>query len=124
AEESGTPVREIDKALKAEAEKEESDLPADVIKAWNEAQTAYETYRKNVDAARNAYRKDVLGEEEKQDTSGDIDKDKLKSVRKAVLDALTFVKGYAEVNGMTDVLSWVDSVAVPQVGRQGTTSTG
>jgi hypothetical protein len=125
AEESGTPVRDIDKALKAEAEKENSDLDAQTLADYREAQAAYATYRTLVENSRNAYRKNVLGEEEKSEGSvSDEDKTRAQEVRKTVNDAVKFVLSYAQGNGNADVLAWAQSVEVPQVGRQGTSSVG
>lgn len=130
AEESGTSVRDIDKALKAEAEKISKDetytseFPADVLKNFAEAQAAYEAYRKSVEAARNSYRVNVLGEEEKSGTLSDDEKDSLKDTRKVVMDAITLLKSYAAGNGRTDLVAYADSIQVPQVGRQGVSSVG
>jgi hypothetical protein len=127
--ETGTPVREIDKALKAEADKvskgENSDLDKNTVKAWADAQKAYETYRAKVDEARNAYRKNVLGEEEKATAEvSDEDKERARDYRKAVNDAVSFLTTIASANKQTDLVEWAKSLEIPQVGRQGSSSVG
>jgi hypothetical protein len=127
AEESGTPVRDLDKELKAEAEKvakgETSDLPVEVLSDWTEAQDAYKVYREKVEAARNSLRK-AKGEEE---TSGEVtpeQKEQAQEIRKTVNDAIKFVIGYAEGNNLTDTVDYFKSLEVPQVGRAGSSTVG
>jgi hypothetical protein len=125
AEDSGTPVREIDKALKAETEKDSSDLPKEVLKNYTDAQAAYAKYRDLVEKSRNAYREQVLHEDAKNVSEvSDADKEQARDVYKTVLEAVKFVKSYAQGNGKKDVLAWAESLQVPQVGRAGTASVG
>lgn len=124
-EETGTSVRDIDKALKAEAEKENSDLDATTLKAFKDAQEAYTSYRELVEQARNSYRKNVLGEEEKSTATVDEDeKAHAQEVRKAITDAVKFLHSYAVGNGIKEVQDWANSVEVPGVGRKGTSTVG
>lgn len=118
-----TSVREIDKVLKADAEKEVSEFPERVSKAWAEAQAAYITSREKLDAARNIYRTEVLGEEPV--SVSEIDKndlEELKELRKAVMESLSFLKTYATANNKADFVEWAESVEVPQIGRKGTST--
>ena len=118
-EESGTSLRDIDKALK-----ENKHENADVSKAWEKAEKAREAYKKLVTEARNLYRTQVLGEDEVSTSSDDVDKDAVKEVRKMVMEAVGFLKTYATANGKTDIVKYVDSLAIPQVGRQGVSNVG
>lgn len=123
ADESGTSVRDIDKILKAEAAKETSELPKAIQDFWNKAEKARAAYKASVDAARNAYRTEVLGEEAKTE-SDDVDKDVLKEQRSVVMNAITFLRSYAQQSGQADLLAYVDGIQVPQIGRQGSSSVG
>jgi hypothetical protein len=121
ADESGTPVREIDKVLKDK----DSDIPEHVRALWNEAQEAYKKYRESVEAARNGFRTEVLGEDAKAaSTLSDEEKESLKETRGLVMGSLGFLETYANGNNLGDVLEWVKSVSVPQVGRQGSSTVG
>ncbi len=120
AEDTGTSVKEIDKALRAP----ETELPENIREAWNAAEEALKIYKSNADAARNFYRVDVLGEEPKEDKSDDTDKEAVKEVRATVMNGLSFLQSYAHQNNMQDFLAWIKTVAVPQVGRAGASVTG
>jgi len=124
AEDTGTSVRDIDKALKA-ATKEDSEveLPQEVVGQWEKAEAAQKVYKENLEAARNYYRTEVLGEEPKTETD-DTDKELVKEVRQVAMNGLTFLQTYAAQNGMDDVLAWIKTVQVPMVGRQGSSSAG
>lgn len=126
AEESGTKVNDIDKVLKAEAAKDESELPETIVKSYAEAQAYYKSYRESLEAARNLYRTDVLHEEPKAAATEDDAtlKANLQEVRKVVMDAIGFVKSYSHGNGKTDIFNWATNLQIPQVGRQGTSSVG
>lgn len=133
ANESGTSVRDIDKALKAEAEKaekfsktgegENSELPSETLEKFAEAQAAYEVYRAAIDVVRNSYRTLVLNESEQASVPENL-KDETVEVRKLVMDALGFLKTYATGNGKTDIVEWANGLAIPQVGRKGTSNVG
>jgi hypothetical protein len=110
--EGGTGDRDIDKLFKDNKVEDK-----DAVSTWAKAEKARETYRKLVTDARNLYRKNVLGEEEKSDS--EIDKDAVKDIRKTVMASLSLIKDFANANGLSDVVTWADSVSVPQVGRQG-----
>ena len=118
AEDKGTPVKDIDKALKAG-----ENIPEDIAVQWKTAEEAYKVYKENIDAARNAYRTNVLHEEAK-DSTGDVNVETVKEARQVVMNALTFVKGYAQQNGLDDVVQWANTLSVPQVGRQGSSTVG
>lgn len=117
ADESGTGVREIDKAFK-EAKVEDKEA----VKFWEQAEKARKAYKESLEKARNAYRVNVLGEDEV--TESEVDKDEVKEVRKLVMEALSLLKTYAQANGKSDIVQWADSLEIPQVGRQGTSSVG
>jgi Skp family chaperone for outer membrane proteins len=119
-EESGTSVRDIDKVLKDE----KAEVPADIKKLWAKAEAIRKSYKEAVDAARNKYRLDVLGEEAKESSDEDNTEltEKTREVRKVVMDSLNFIKTYATPNGMLDIVDWANSVEVPQVGRKGTST--
>lgn len=117
AEAGETGDREIDKAFKDE---KVEDKPS--VDLWNKAEKAREQYRKLLTDARNAYRKNVLGEDEKPDS--EVDKDALKEKRKTVMASLGLIGDFAKANGLKDVSEWVTTVNVPQVGRQGSSGVG
>lgn len=118
ADESGTSVRDIDKVLKNDAD----DLPKDVKEASAAARKANEEWKRLQDAARNLYRTKVLGEDEKAES--DIDVETLKDLRKAAHETIGFLQTYAKGNGKTDVLNWVETFDLPQVGRKGSSRVG
>ena len=116
-EEQGAGVRDIDKALKDGVENET------VTEAWNKAEELRKQFKDALEAARNAYRTEVLKEEAKA-PSAEIDKDAVKQDRKMVLEAVNLIKTYATANSKKDVVSWAESLEIPQVGRQGTSVVG
>ena len=121
ADETGTPVREIDKILKDK----DADVPKKVRDEFVKSQKAYAAYRESVDRARNMYRTEVLGEEAKNaSTLSDEEKDSLRDTRKLVMETLSFLKTLAAGNKRQDLIKWAEGIAVPQVGRQGTSVVG
>lgn len=121
--ESGTSVRDIDKAFKAEDASDK--IPADIMKAWTAYVKAAEKAKALQTEARNKYRVEVLGEEEKAESSiSDEDKDVLRDKRKVIMDAVTFLNNYAKANNKADVAEWSSSLEIPQVGRKATSSVG
>lgn len=120
AEESGTGVREIDKALKENSDND--DFDAEAKKFWAAAEKARQSYKDALEKARNAYRKNVLNEEAVETV--EVDKDAVKEQRKMVMEAVNLLKTYAGANGKKDVVAWVESLSIPQVGRQGTSNVG
>lgn len=116
--EAGTGVRDIDKALKENTHENEN-----VSKAWEKAEKARAAYKNALEVARNLYRTEVLGEDEVSETP-EIDKDAVKQVRKMVMEAVGLLKTYATANGKSDVVKWAEGLAIPQVGRQGTSNVG
>ena len=120
AEESGTGVRDIDKALKESVDND--DFDAESKKFWVAAEKARQAYKDALEKARNAYRKNVLGEDEQETV--EIDKDAVKEQRKMVMEAVSLLKTYATANGKKDIVAWVDGLSIPQVGRQGTSNVG
>jgi len=128
ADEKGTPVREIDKILKAEAKKvedgENSDLSKEILKAYADAQKAYDTYKKKVEVARNTYRTEVLGEEEQTSSTDEFDVDSLKEKQKVAKQGLEFLILHAKMNGNAELASFAESIEVPNVGRQGSSTVG
>ena len=117
ADESGTGVREIDKNLKEGTDNETVD------NAWAKAVKAQEAYKKALENARNLYRTEILNEDA-QDETAEVDKDEIKAKRKVVIESLNLVKTFAEANGMADVLEWANSLEVPQVGRNASSTLG
>ena len=121
--ESGTSVRDIDKAFKAEDAAD--NIPADILKSWTAYTKAAEKAKALLTEARNKYRVEVLGEEEKAESSiSDEDKDVLRDKRKVIMDAVSFLNNYAKANNKADVSEWASSLEVPQVGRKATSSVG
>lgn len=112
AEDGGTGDRDIDKLFK-DGKVEDKDA----AKAWAAAEKLREQYRENLVKARNLYRTNVLGEEEKADS--EVDKDAVKEIRKMVMASLSLIKDFANANGLSEVSTWADGISVPQVGRQG-----
>lgn len=121
--ESGTSVRDIDKAFKAEDA--DDNIPSEVMKAWTAFVKAQEKAKALQTAARNLYRTEVLGEDEKEESSiSDEDKDVLRDKRKVIMDAVSFLNNYAKSNNKPDVAEWAASLEVPQVGRKATSTVG
>lgn len=121
--ESGTPVRDIDKAFKAEDASD--NIPSEVLKTWVAYTKAAEKAKALLTEARNKYRTEVLGEDEKAESSiSDEDKDVLRDKRKVIMDAVSFLNNYAKANNKADVSEWASSLEVPQVGRKATSSVG
>lgn len=116
ADDSGTGVREIDKALKEGVENKK------IQSLWNQAEKARTVYKETVEKARNLYRTEVLKEDEV--TESDVDKDAVKQDRKMVMEAVSLLKTYASANGMKDIVKWADNLSIPQVGRQGSSNVG
>lgn len=117
ADESGTGVRAIDKALKEGTDNET------VNNAWAEAEKAKEAFRQALDNARNLYRTEILNEDA-QESAGEVDKDEVRAKRKVVIESLNLIKTFAEANGMADVLDWANNLEVPQVGRNASSTLG
>lgn len=117
ADEAGTGVREIDRALKEGTDDEE------VNKAFEKAKKAREAFVKAQDAARNLYRTNVLQEDAVSETS-EVDKDEVKVQRKMVVEAVNLLKTYSTANGKKDVAQWAESLEIPQVGRAGSSTVG
>ena len=117
-EESGAGLREIDKALKEDTHENEN-----VSKAFAKAEAARAKFKAALEEARNLYRTEVLKEEAKPE-SEEVDKDAIKQDRKLVLEAVNLITTYATANGRKDVVQWASTLAVPQVGRQGTSVVG
>lgn len=121
--ENGTSVRDIDKAFKDENAEEE--IPKEILSTWKKYVTASEKAKELLTAARNAYRTEVLGEDEKDDSAiSDEEKEVLREKRKVIMDAVTFLNNYAKSNNKSDVAEWASSLEIPQVGRKATSSVG
>lgn len=130
-EEAGAGLREIDTALKAlvkdgvnEDGKVTDTENEKVIKAYLAAQKANKAYKDAVTAARNAYRTDVLKEEAKEVSENDVDKDAVKEQRSIVMQSVDLIKSYAGANGKKDIVTWAETLEIPQVGRKGTSVVG
>ena len=121
AEEKGTPLREIDAALKSEdVDPKFASLYAEYVEANNRAK---ELLKK----ARNEYRTEVLGED--ADNSADDSekeelKDELKEIRSVVVEAASFIKVFAQANNLAEVSKWVDELEIPQVARKAVSKGG
>jgi hypothetical protein len=119
--ESGTPIRDIDKALKDD----DIPKPGDIAKAFARYQKAQAAAKASLTEARNLYRTEVLGEDEKVDNSIDEDeKAALKETRNVVVQAVSFLQTFSSTNGLTDVADWAKSLEIPQVGRKGSSTVG
>lgn len=116
ADETGTGLREIDKALKDGVQNEE------VSSAWAAAEQLKDAYKNALDNARNLYRTQVLNLEAIE--TSEVDKEAVKEKRKVTVSALSLLKDYATANNKKDILDWADHVAVPQVGRAGSSVVG
>jgi len=124
--ESETGVREIDKQLKTFVKSDDNDLSdkdPEIVKAVADLQKKQDAFKKAQEAARNLYRTKVLGEEEQAETS-EVDADQVKQQRKLVMESIGVLKTFAEQNSLPEVVSWANTVEVPQVGRQGSSSVG
>jgi len=125
ADEDTSGVREIDKAFKADAEKEEKELSENLQNLWRAAEEAREAYKKNLLNARNAYREEVLHVEAEEDVEAEVDKDELQQIRTVVMNAISFLQAYAASNNSKkEIGEWVDTLQIPQVGRKGLSSVG
>jgi hypothetical protein len=128
--ESGeTGVREIDKELKTYVPSDDNDVSEkdnEIVKAVAKMEKAREAFKKAQVDARNLYRTKILGVDEVQEVDADTDslKETVKAKRKLVMEAVTLLTSYADTNGLGDVSSWAKSLAVPQVGRQGSSTVG
>lgn len=125
-----TGVREIDKALKEFISSDTNDVSekdTEIVKAVAKMVKAQEAYKAAQTAARNLYRTKVLGVDEVNEAAeADTDslKETVKAKRKLVMEAVTLLTGYAEMNNLGDVASWAKTLSVPQVGRQGSSTVG
>ena len=130
ADDSTSGVREIDKELKTYVPSDDNDVSEkdqEIVKAVKNLESARKALKTAQEKARNLYRVNILHEDEVDETEStdeDVLKEETKSKRKLAMEALTLAKSYAEQNGLTDVVSWANSFAVPQVGRQGASSVG
>lgn len=129
-ESSETGVREIDKELKTYVPSDSNDVSEknqDIVKAVARMEKARKAFKDAQVAARNLYRTEVLGVDEVNE-SDDADTDSLKETvkakRKLVMEAITLLTSYADTNGLSEVSNWAKNLAVPQVGRQGSSTVG
>lgn len=127
-EDSSAGVREIDKELKKLVQEEGKELPADadkdVVKAVAKMVKAKLAYTTALSEARNAYRTNVLHEDAVEENDSSVDEDAVKEKRKVVMQAVTLLKSYASQNGLGDIETWANNLAIPQVGRQGSSTVG
>lgn len=127
-EDSSAGNREIDKKLKELIAEEGKDLPEDadkdVVKAVAKMVKAKLAYTTALGEARNLYRTNVLHEDAVTETESSVDEDAVKEKRKVVMQAVTLLKSYAGQNGLADVEAWANNLAIPQVGRQGSSTVG
>lgn len=129
-ESSETGVREIDKELKTYVPSDTNDVSEknqEIVKAVAKMEKARKAFKDAQTAARNLYRTEVLGVDEVNE-SDDADTDSLKETvkakRKLVMEAITLLTSYADTNNLTEVSNWAKNLAVPQVGRQGSSTVG
>ncbi len=125
--ESGTGLREIDKELKSFVKTDDNDLSdknQDIVKAVASLEKARVAFKNAQEKARNLYRTEILGEDEVKESENEIDVESVKAKRKLVMEAVTLLKSYAEGNNLPDVVAWSNSIEVPQVGRQGSSTVG
>lgn len=115
--EDSTSVKEIDDGLKKyEGDNEE------LKQTFKERVEAEKTFKELVKKTRNMYRVIVLGEDEVSEP--DVDIEAVKASRKVILDSLQALHGFATINNNKEVLSWIEGLDVPQVGRQGAARIG
>lgn len=127
ADEGAAGVREIDKALKDFIPSETNDVSEkdeEVVKAVKQLESARKAFKTAQEKARNAYRVNILHEEEVEEKESDVDSDAVKAQRKLVMEAVTLLKSYAELNKLPELVKWSNALSVPQVGRQGSSSVG
>lgn len=118
-----TSVREIDKIVKDAADPESStEVPESITKAFARYQKAQAAAKAAQSEYRNLYRTEVLGEEEVTSSEDEVDKDALKDTYAAVKKSIEFLVSFAKGNGLKDTVQEAESLAVPQVGRRGTSS--
>lgn len=125
--ESETGVRAIDKELKNFRKTDENDVSErdqDIVKAVADMDKKAKAYKDAQEKARNLYRTKVLGEEEKKETESEVDADAVKQQRKLVMESVTVLKTFAEQNSLPEVIAWANNLAVPQVGRAGSSTVG
>lgn len=129
-ESSETGIREIDKNLKTFVPSDDNDVSEkdqEIVKAVAKMVKAQEAYKAAQTAARNLYRTKVLGVDEvNENADADTDslKETVKAKRKLVMEAVTLLTGYADMNNLSDVSNWAKTLSVPQVGRQGSSTVG
>jgi hypothetical protein len=129
-ESSETGVREIDKELKTYVPSDTNDVSEknqDIVKAVAKMEKARKAFKDAQVAARNLYRTEVLGVDEvneSDDSDTDTLKETVKAKRKLVMEAITLLTSYADTNGLNEVSNWAKNLAVPQVGRQGSSTVG
>lgn len=129
-ESSETGIREIDKNLKTFIPSDDNDVSEkdqEIVKAVAKMVKAQEAYKAAQTAARNLYRTKVLGVDEvNENADADTDslKETVKAKRKLVMEAVTLLTGYADMNNLSDVSNWAKTLSVPQVGRQGSSTVG
>lgn len=127
--EVGAGLREIDKELKSYLPSDKNDVSEknqDVVKAVVRLEKARIAFKKAQLDARNSYRKNVLGEDEEnnENDESEVDEDAVKARRNMVMKAVGLLKSYGETNNLTEVVKWAETVSVPQVGRQGSSTVG
>ena len=152
AAESGTGVRDLDKALKENftqeyktvevkddsgnpvkddegktltkqvPQKDLSDKDQEIVEAVAKMEEARAAFKDAQKAARNLYSVKVLGEEAKEEV--EFDEDALKETRKMVQEAVGLLRTFSNSNGKMEFVRWADSLEIPQIGRKGTSVLG
>ena len=124
--ESETGVREIDKELKSYVKTDDNDVSdkdQDLVKAVADLQKKQAAFKAAQEKARNLYRTNVLNEEEVAE-GPEVDVETIKNQRKLVMESIGVLKTFAVQNSLPEVVKWAETVEVPQVGRQGSSSVG
>lgn len=96
----------------------------DIVSAVAKMEKARAAFKAAQDAARNLYRTNVLGEEEKTESDSEVNKEEVQQTRKMVQEAVGLLRTYALSNGKKDFVRWADSLEIPQVGRKGSSTVG
>lgn len=116
SEDGRTPKSEVLKAMKGD------DVPEEIKSLVKEMEEAKAAFAAAQEKALNTYRVEVLKEEPVSEP--DVDKERLADIRKTVMESVKFLGTYGTSTKKTSFTEWSEKVAVPQVGRAGTSTAG
>lgn len=95
---------------------------AEIVEAWKERLEFKKQWDEIVAKTRNLYRVNVLNEEAVE--TPQVDEIGARNKRKVAMEAITLLRSFSEINQDTVILDWLNTLEVPQVGRQATTVVG